>query len=241
MRTFVLGAMLLALTSLACDTNVAPLKSNVQVSFATRGPGTAPAPARAPAVWQAVLNDTLTDSTNAIVITRALMVLSQIELSQAQGAGCATLECEIAVGPVLVDLPLVHGAQLEFAVTVPVGTYSEVDFEVHKVTMQDPPALRDVMLNRSIHVEGTFNGEPFTFESELDAEQELVMSPPVAIADTSATNITIRVALDAWFQSANGGGLLDPRDVANRSTIEEAIKVSLQAFKDDDHDGQIDP
>lgn len=244
MRTLVLGAMLLALTSLACDNSVGPLKSNVQVSFATRGPAAAPAPAPAPSAWRAVSNDTLTDGSNTIVVTKALVVLGEIELKKAQAPACDSVGdgCqEIELGPVLVDLPLVAGALQEFAVTIPAGTYDEVDFEVHKVTTQDPAALQNVMLDRSIHVEGTYNGQPFTFETSLDVERELVMAPPVTVTDTGATNITIHVALDEWFRSVNGGGLLDPRDVANRSAIEEAIKVSLKAFKDDDHDGHIDP
>lgn len=241
MRTLVLGGLLLALTSLACDNSVGPLKSNVQVSFATRGPAMAPAPARAPSAWRAVSNDTLTDGTNTIVVTKVLVVLRQIELSQVQGTGCATRECEVQLGPVLVDLPLVPGAEQQFAVTIPAGTYDQVDFEVYKVTTQDPAALQDVMLNRSIHVEGTYNGAAFTFESALDVEQELQMQPPIVVTDTTETNITIHVAVSDWFRNLVNGSMLDPRDEQNRSAIEQNIQISLHAFEDDDHDGVKDP
>ncbi len=246
MRTPVITATLLALAVLACDNGVGPLKSNVQVSFATRSPVATPAPARAPSAWRAVSNDTLTDGTNTIVITKAQVVLRRIELKQAQTALCGSGtsgDCpEVELGPVLVDLPLVAGAQAQFAVHIPSGTYDEIDFEVHKVTSQDPADLQNLLLNRSIHVEGTFNGQAFTFESELDVEQELVLSPALVVADTTTlTNVTIRVALDAWFRAATGGALLDPRDAQNRSVIEENIKLSLKAFEDKDHDGEIDP
>jgi len=244
MRTPVLGAMLLALTSLACDNSVGPLKSNVQVSFATRSSVSAAAPTLAPTGWRAASNDTVTTGADTIVITKAQLVLRQIELKTAQTDLCGSGtggECpEIELGPVLVDLPLVPGAQQQFGVTIPAGSYSEVDFEIYKVTPQDPAALQ-VLLDRSLHVEGTYNHQSFTFESSLDVEQELVMMPALVVTDTAATNITIQVSLDRWFRDVNSGALLDPREVANRSAIEEAIKVSLKAFKDDDHDGQIDP
>jgi hypothetical protein len=242
MRTLVLGTMFLALASLACNNSVGPLKSNVQVSFATRGPAAAPAPAPAPSVWRAPSNDTLSDSTHTIVITKAQVVLRQIELSQVQGTGCATAgECEVQLGPVLVDLPLVPGAQQAFAVEIPPGSYDEVDFEVHKVTTQDPADLQAALLDRSIHVGGTFDGQAFTFESALDVEQELRMQPPVVATDTTAINITIHVALDGWFRNLVSGTLLDPRDAQNRSAIEQNIQISLHAFEDDNHDGVRDP
>lgn len=244
MRTLVLGAMLLALASLACDNSVGPLKSNVQVSFATRSPVATSAPAPAPAGWRAPSNDTLANGADTIVITKAQLVLRQIELKTVQTALCGSgtgSECpEVELGPVLVDLPLVPGAQQQFSVNIPAGSYGEVNFEIYKVTPQDPAALQ-VLLDRSLHVEGTYNHQSFTFESSLDVEQELVMTPALVVTDTGATNITIQVSLDRWFRDVNSGALLDPRDVQNRSAIEEAIKVSLKAFKDDDHDGQIDP
>lgn len=244
MRTLCLGAMVLALTSLACDTtSVGPLKSNVQVSFATRSPLAAAAPAGAPAMGRAASHDTLTNGADTIVITKAQLVLRQIELKTVPTALCGsgTGECpEVELGPVLVDLPLVPGAQQQFAVSIPPGSYGEVDFEIYKVTPQDPAALQ-VLLDRSLHLEGTYNHQVFTFESSLDVEQELVMTPALVVTDTGATNITIHVAVDQWFRDVNTGALLDPGNVANRSAIEEAIKVSLKAFKDDNHDGRVDP
>ncbi len=246
MRILAATSTLLALAVLACDNSVGPLKSNVQVSFATRSPAAAPAPSRAPSAWRAISNDTMTDGTNTIVITKALVVLRTIELKSAQTTLCGSGtsgDCqEIELGPVLVDLPLVAGAVTQFSVHIPSGTYDEIDFEVHKVTTQDSVALQNLLLNRSIHVEGTYNGQAFTFESELDVEQELALSPALVVADTTTlTNVTIRVTLDTWFRAATGGTLVDPRDANNRSVIEENIKVSLKAFQDHDHDGQIDP
>ncbi len=246
MRILVATSTLLTLAVLACDNSVGPLKSNVQVSFATRSPVAAPAPARAPSAWRATSNDTLIGGSDTIVITKAQVVLRTIELKPVEAALCGSGVsggCEdIELGPVLVDLPLVAGAQQQFSVHIPSGTYDEIDFEVHKVTTQDPATLQNLLLNRSIHVEGTFDGQAFTFESELDVEQELALSPALVVTDTTTlTNLTIRIALDTWFRAATGGTLLDPRDTGNRSVIEENIKVSLKAFEDHDRDGEIDP
>lgn len=240
MRILAAPSTLLALAVLACDNGAGPLKSNVQVSFATRSP------AAAPSVARAASSDTLTDGASTIVITKAQVVLRRIELKRAETATCGSGVsggCEdVELGPLLVDLPLTPGVQQQFSVAIPAGTYDEIDFEVHKVTTQDPATLQNLLLNRSIHVEGTFDGQPFTFESELDVEQELALSPALAVTDTTTlTNVTIRIVLDAWFRAATGGTLLDPRNESNRSVITENIKTSMKGFRDDDHDGKVDP
>lgn len=244
---------LLALASLACDNGTGPLKSNVQVSFATRSPAAASAPLaeRAPAF--ATGSDTLRDGTNTLIITKAEIVLREIELKQQETANCDVDPeppgCEdVEFGPVVVDLPLGVGAEQHFSVDIPAGTYKSIEFEIHKVTSDDPATFRQqypYLADKSIRVQGTFNGQAFTFESDLDVEQTLLFNPLLVIAETAtATNVTIKVALAAWFRAANGT-LLDPatgnKGGQNESLIKENIKQSMEAFEDDDHDGEIDP
>ncbi len=252
MRTRAFGVLmgLLALGAAqvtSCDSGTAPLKSNVQVSFATRRPAAAPGWAGAPAVAGVAGSDTLSDGTNTLIITRAQIVLRRIKLERLETTSCTTQPagCEdVEVGPVLVDLPLGPGAEQKFSVSIPTGTYDKIEFEIHKVSSEDPAALQQVLLDKSIRVEGVFNGAPFAYESDLDVEQELSLVPALAVSDTTtAVNVTIRVLLEDWFRSSSGT-LLDPatgnKGGPNEGVIKDNIKRSMEAFEDRDRDGKSD-
>jgi len=239
-----LGLGVASVTS--CDSGTAPLKSNVQVSFATRRPAAAPGWMAAPALPGTAGSDTLSDGTNTLIITRAQIVLRRIKLERlettsctAQPAGCEDVE----VGPVLVDLPLGPGAEQKFSVSIPSGTYDKIEFEIHKVSGDDPAALQG-FLDKSIRVEGVYNGRSFIYESDLDVEQELALVPALIVSEaTSAVNVTIRVLLDDWFRSSTGA-LLDPatgnKGGPNEGVIKDNIKRSMEAFEDRDRDGKSD-
>jgi hypothetical protein len=242
---WMLGAVALAGCS---DTSEVALRGGVAVSFATQSPtaGTpAPSFGRAPA-----LDDTLVTGTDTLILTSVEVVLREIELKQAETADCDTepepAGCEeVEVGPVLVDLPLAPGADSTFAIEAPAGTYSRIDFEVHKVSSGDPedaaflqahPTFADL----SIRAQGTYNGTPFTFETDLDVDQELSLSPPMVVDESTATNVTVRVDVSTWFRSATGA-LIDPATAnkggLNESEVTENIKDSFKAFEDEDRDG----
>ena len=237
---------LLALAA-ACATSVGPLNSNVQVSFATRGAATpVAAPGLgAPAQNQAALSATITSGTDTLIITKAEVVLGDIQLER-QGASCTTETSgceEVSLPPVLVDLPLVPGAQPQFTVQLPIGTYEKIHFQIHKVTSQDPASVQP-LLGRSIHVEGTYDGQPVTFDTDMDAGQEITLTPPLVVTDTTtAANVTVRIRVDTWFL-APGGTVLNPQTGnaggANESVILENIKQSMQAFEDDGLTGEPD-
>ncbi len=92
----------------------------------------------------------------------------------------------------------------------------------------------------SIRAQGTFNGQAFTFETDLDVEQELSLAVPMAVDETTATNVTVRVDVSTWFRSA-GGALIDPATAnpggQNESEVKDNIKDSFKAFEDEDRDG----
>lgn len=249
MRIIAASATLIALASLACDGGTGPLKSNVQVSFATRSRAAVTFAERAPALEAA--SDTLTDGTNTLIITKAEIVLREIELKQQETANCdvepAPAGCEdVEFGPVVVDLPLGPGALQKTGVELPPGIYRAIEFEVHKVTSDDPAAFRQQyphLADLSIQVQGTYNGQAFTFTSDLDVEQTLLFNPLLIVTDTTtATNVTVLVSLAAWFKV--NGKLANPatgnKGGQNESVIKENIKQSMEAFEDHDFDGKID-
>jgi hypothetical protein len=97
------------------------------------------------------------------------------------------------------------------------------------------------MVDKSIRASGTFNGHAFTFESDLDVEQEFDLAPAMVVDDaTLNTNLTLRIGLDQWFRD-QAGMLVDPNE-GNKggqyeSIIKENIKKSIEAFEDRDGDG----
>lgn len=221
-------------------------RGGVQVFFATRSASLSAASAET--VNAAALDDTLSDAQgNELIIASVQIVLREIELERVEGAcnddapGCEDVE----FGPILVDLPLDPGAVQRLAVEVPPGTYEEIEFEIHKPDDDDPADL--AFLNEypdftdvSIRVRGTWNGTPFTYETDLNAEQELDFVPPLAVGEATVVNVTIFVNIDTWFRDANGD-LVDPatanKGEPNENLVRDNIIRSIEAFEDDDGDG----
>jgi len=242
-----------AVGALACSDTPTALeqRGGVVVSFSTQAPASP-----VPAAWLglgALLNDTVTSGSDTLVITSVELVLRQIELKAAETADCDVdpepAGCEdIAVGPVLVDLPLTPGAQQEFEIDVTTGTYSRIDFEIHKVSSDDPAdaAFRQAhpdLVEKSIRALGTFNGVAFTYENDISVEQELPLIPALVVTEGSSLNVTILVDVSTWFV-ADDGSLIDPATAneggQNKSDVDANVQDSFDAFEDDDRDGSED-
>jgi hypothetical protein len=235
----------------ACSDGVGPSDdATISLSFTTRA-GEA---AAAPGYSASVMADTLVDDTNTLVITKGEIVLREIELEHEDSDGCDSMMdddgCEeFETGPILVDLPLNGSVETEVTIAPPAGTYDELEFEIHKVSEDDAvdAAFRadyPHMAGKSIRVEGTFNGEAFVYETDLDVEQEFDLVPPITVSDTTtAVNVTVLLDLNQWFRNGSGN-LVNPETGnaggINESLIKENIKRSVEAFEDDDHDGHDD-
>lgn len=154
-------------------------------------------------------------------------------------------------GPYLLDLPLGPGVEKAFSVVVDTGTFNEVRFKIHK-PRRDEGDPRDIAFLEahpgfdqiSIRVVGSFNGEPFVFTTDLDAQQRLALVPPLVVADAMQNvDVTIKVDVSGWFTDG-AGGLVDPatasNDGENESLVKDNIRDSFRAFRDDDRDGEDD-
>ncbi|MBI4513859.1 MAG: hypothetical protein HY702_07085 [Gemmatimonadetes bacterium] len=204
----------------------------------------------------------LTDAAgNTLDITSAEVVLREIEFERAEAA----LDCdvttdeddceEVETGPFLVNLPVSATTPvvvLESA--LPVGVWEEVEFEVHKVSDDNPADLDFLGQNPefrfiSIRVRGTWtpaggSAEQFTYVSDLNEEQEIEFPMPIVVAPgDAATIVTFVVNMDGWFRTANGA-LIDPRTAnpggPNEGLVEDNIKNSIEGFEDEDLDGEED-
>jgi len=247
-------AALLATGALAgCGDSVGVSTSGqVNMSAATRPASTAATSGASASATVPPL--TLTDGTNTLTITDVQLVLREIELRRVDEAACdgsgdGRDSCErLELGPILLELPLGVGAAHVFSADAAAGTYDEIEFEIHKPSDDDAgdvafrqahPELDGV----SIKVTGSYNGQDFTYTSDLNAEQEIELSPPLVISDTGSADLTLLVDLDHWFR--DGAGLLvDPATAlsgqVNANLVTDNIRATLRAFEDENHDGTDD-
>jgi hypothetical protein len=192
---------------------------------------------------------------NGIVVDRVRVVISDVKLETASAAATLDVDAgltatssdaevegedEIHTGPVLLDLSgaaLTGSVQQVTEASLTPGTYSEIRFKIHKVLAAESTdaglkAMSDA--GASIIVDGTIDGAAFSFVSSLEAQQKSEGSFNL----TADNNLTLNVDETNWFGSATSR--LDPRDEANRSQIENNIKASFRAFRDNDRDGHDD-
>ena len=238
---------LLALLAMAACEGTGPTTGTaVSLTFASDAPaGAASAPSRV----SGPMLGPITDGVNTLDISSVKVVLKGIALKNAEVGDCSVepepAGCEsFRSGPVLVDVPVDGTTNQDVAINIPAGTYNQVKFEIHEVTGADGAFLtaNPTMSGKSITVAGTYNGSPFTFETNLSQEQVFALVPNLVVTDgDAATNVTIRFDVSTWFLDSPGGDLFNPATAStgqpNESIAEENIKNSIKAFEDRDRDG----
>jgi len=246
------GALALAATLGACDSSSGPANqgSAVSLAIATRPSAAAPAPGGPQLSGAPVTYD---DGTNILVINQVQMVVKEVELKTAAdptqcdpAASDDTCE-ELESGPYLLDLPLSSGATSVVTVDVVEGTYDEFEFKIHKpeddaenaAFLAAHPTFDGV----SIRVTGTWNGATFTYESDLNAEQEQSLVPPLVVTGTGTADFTLFIDIGTWFRTS-GNMLIDPSSAnkgnPNEGVVKNNIENSFQSFEDENHDGEDD-
>jgi hypothetical protein len=244
-RPVLLSVAALATTVLAaCDAGGPSTSAQVNFSVATQPAASASSGS----------SETFTDGSNTLVIDRVQLVLREIELKRIE----ATTSCDdsghdacerLELGPILLDLPLgAGGVAHSFTVPITAGSYDEVEFEIHPPSDDDTPDAAFVQAHPdfagvSVQVDGTFNGVGFSYTSDLSAEEEIELSPPLTVAESATADLTLLVDLDRWFRDG-AGVLVDPATanvgLANESLVESNIRATLHAFEDENHDGTDD-
>ena len=226
--------------------------ANLSVSFASAGALATNASGNAMLVG--ATGDTL-------LITKIQLVLNNVELRRADVAvcpdsiavsttrerssddrGCSRLD----LGPMLLDVPLDSTGASKLAVSIPAGSYREIEFELDKVRtgsgasaaeslfISQHPDFRDV----TVRIAGTYRGAPFTFVSRVEAEVEFEVEPALLVESGVNDNVTVSLDLRRWFRGETGG-LLAPT-IENQSRIEQNIVTSFDAFGDRNRDGKED-
>lgn len=269
-----LGALLaagLAAASVACSDSSGPdATRDVSLSFSTRMGVQAAAGQTSSDAAPGVLGAfTIRDAAHTLTITRAAVVLSELELATTttpcdsdddagddhgdhhggdhaedhNGGQCADLE----LGPLLVDLPVDSAVITVLALAVPVGKYAKLEAKMRPVRDDDASArafrvAHPELSGASVRVEGTFDGTPFVYTGAPRAHLELEFDPPLEVSG-DGTNITVHVALGRWFSGADGA-LIDPATAAlggpNASVVADNILRTFHAFRDDGRRGDDD-
>ena len=184
---------------------------------------------------------------NGAVVSRIRIVIRDLKLEKAQGNEADDSDDdEIKAGPFLLDLQgttLENGA-VQKVVDAPFtpGQYKEIKLKVHKpsssadgsVVSSDPAIAEMASKNASIIVDGTFNGAPFSYVTDSEAQQKFEGN----VTLNAGSNITLNVDPSNWFGTA--AAPLDPTVAANKSAIDNNIRISFRAFHDDNHDGHDD-
>jgi hypothetical protein len=253
-------ATLLATGLAACGDSTAPRAGRtLALSFSTRPAAAGP---RA---------DVLVGSgSQALVITRAQLVLRRVELRPAEG----TLECvddrnddhgndassgraddvgddhgddrceQVNVGPMLVDLPLTDGARQAISVSIPDGTYRGVRFRLHKVDADDGAAEQAF---RQAHPE--LDGRSVRVEGTFGGQPFVFTSRVDAKVRldfdpplvVDASGANVTIDVNvASWFTGIGGAVINPSAAGSADLIDRSIRASFRAFDDDDRDGRDD-
>ena len=191
--------------------------------------------------------------TDTLIVTSAKMVLRDVRLQGASAncvandstltAGCAT----VRLRPMLLDLPVNGTDGGRVTVTSPRGTFSTVKLDLHKPVATDAADAAFLLTNptfadASVRLEGTFNGAPFTYTT--DVSETLTVPLTAAVSGSNETqNITVVVDLAKWFWGAESG-LYSPTAAGEPGAVADAVKAnvrtSLKAFRDQNRDGVPD-
>jgi hypothetical protein len=231
-RTLLLGV--LTLFAGACDSSSPSGSGQISFNVATASSTTS---STAPG---AVSPDSVVDAGgNVLVLTSVELVLRDIEFKRQNHDTCDSLaasddDCEeFEAGPVLVDLPLDGSISHEFSIAVDSGTFGELRLKVHKpeddgdsrdlAFIAAHPDLEDI----SIRVAGTFNGTAFTFVSDLNADQEFSLAPPITVSEGTDVDVTLKVDLSTWFMS--GSALINPALALKGGPLEGIVKSNIEA------------
>lgn len=237
----------LAVTAGACSDAVGANAHSLSLSVTGKSPS-APVVSRSSAFGPS-LDVVVGSGANSVTITKAQIVLGRIEVepgtTTSACSGTQTDECpEVKLDPVLVDLPLDGTTKTDFGASIPAGTYRGIELKIRPVNSGDPGgaaflAANPSFSNVSVHVEGTYNGQPFSYNSSLDAEMEMELGTPLTLASGSGSNLTLFIDVASWFKDSSGNAI-DPTNSQNASTIENQIKQSFKVFEDDDRNGVPD-
>lgn len=183
-----------------------------------------------------------TSSTNMIAANRTMqsaysissvkLLVDELELESALEQD----KLDFQVDDLVVNLPLDGSEFVLTSMAIPEGVYDEFEMEIDKPddhSINDPDFYNESGEDYSIIVKGVYKGQPFTYRSHEKFKLEMELNPPLKVTTNSTPSIAINVDPYSWFVDDTGNPI-DPNDPANRAQIEENIKKSFDAEREDD-------
>src|SRR5205814_7411669 len=197
-------------------------RHNVQLSFTTNATVTSAA--------NRVAADLLVGPNNELVLQKVQLVFGKMELDRRADANCIgdvenedddrsgdehrdvdDADCEeIALDPVLVDVPVDDALHPVINVPLPDGTFSELEAKLQPAanTFTTFNTANPDLVGKSVRVAGTFRGTPFVFTAPVRAKLEMDFDPPLVI-DATTRNATVAIDVRKWFLKSDGS-VIDP-------------------------------
>lgn len=176
---------------------------------------------------------------SSVTVTSAHVVFHEIEFESPDED---SLDYELQ-RPFIQDLMSIDLPQVIDNIPVPFGTYKEVEIEIDELKAEDGQIYNDnpQLQNLSVLVTGYLDGDQnqsFVFTSDIDEEVEIEIDSLFTIDEnTPSTQIVLTIDVNAWFIDKDGFAL-DPRSGENKSEIENNIAKSIDAFEDENDDGE---
>lgn len=172
---------------------------------------------------------------NSLVLDSVKVLIKNIKLNVSAASDDSV---NFKTGPFVVKLNLNSSVNVFTTAMIPEGTYDKVKFEIHK--LEDGEVGIDTAFSfgggrYSVVVYGKFNLIPFIYRSTKSAHQKINFGSTVGINSTTKSNITLKVQPYTWFW--NGTDYIDPLNLSNENDIDNNIKASFKAFKDNDRNG----
>lgn len=247
-RTMLLVGLTLGLFGLGCSSE----QSQVLLKLRAKRVGQVNQPLTA--AGAGAQNVTLRDDTNTLDISAVSLTLQDIDLERTeQSVDCDSLEDDEAAqhddcsdsfdGPVRVNLNLgsaTGGQQITLMITQ--GTYDEVSFDISVPDGGDPAekdylAKNPDLTDASVLVKGTFNGQPFTYKTDVRGDQEIPIKPALVVGPDGASGLSVAIEFDVarWFLDTDGT-IIDPstQNEAKKERIRENIGKSIESESGDD-------
>jgi len=194
--------------------------------------------------------DAMIAGIDSIKITKATYLLREIKFKTQQDSSDGMFK----VTPLILELNLTGAVQNIQGLTVPFGTYNRLEFDIHKAEAADTTLMTADQkvkarqffsgVNRySIIIEGKkYVGgvaTDFVYKSSLNVKQKIDL-PTSLVVNAANTDFSVTMAISSfgWFRSGNN--LLDPLLPGDFNSIDNNIKQSVRAYKDNNKDGSAD-
>lgn len=187
---------------------------------------------------------------DSIRITRARFVLRDIKFKSPKGDSS-----NFRTAPMILELSLNGSVQTVGSIEVPFGSYSRIEYDVHRVEQPEISSLPaseqaqfaefladerySIIINGVVYNTGAAP-DTFVYRSKVDAKQKVDFDPTIDVSEAAPTvNATVVISSANWFKNQTGA-LVNPEDPNNEGVIDENLKASIKVYKDNNKDGSKD-